>query len=49
MQELDRPAPLAIPESWMRDWLEHGHRQITDYLAKYDAYLAYCVVHERTP
>jgi hypothetical protein len=49
MHQIDRPIPLAIPEPWIRDWLQSGYQQITDYLAKYDAYVAYCVEKELEP
>ena len=49
MQQIDQTVPLTIPESWMHDWIESGYQQIADYLAKYDAYLAYCAKHELEP
>jgi hypothetical protein len=49
MHQIDRPVPLTIPEPWMREWLDRGHEQLRDYLAKYDAYRAYCVMNELEP
>ena len=49
MHQIENAAPLTIPEVWMSDWIESGYRQITDYLAKYAAYLAYCAEHDLEP
>lgn len=49
MRQIDNTAELTIPDLWMREWIEHGHEQITDYLEKHDAYLAYCAEHGREP
>jgi hypothetical protein len=49
MPQIDVPVRQSIDESWMPEWLECGYQQITDYLAKHDAYLAYCAEHELEP
>jgi hypothetical protein len=49
MHQIDHPVPLTIPEPWMCDWLERGYEQITEYLAKHDAYVAYCAEHDLEP
>ena len=49
MHQIDRPTSLTMPEPWFRDWLEYGYEQITDYLAKHDAYVAYCAANDLEP
>ena len=49
MHQIDDAARFTIPELWMREWIEIGHEQSTDYLEKHDAYLAYCAEHGLEP
>ena len=49
MHQIDHTVPHTIDDSWMPEWLHLGYRQITDYLAKHDAYLAYCAEHGLEP
>jgi hypothetical protein len=49
MYQIDHTVPHIIDESWMPEWLNLGYRQITDYLAKHDAYAAYCAEHGLEP
>jgi hypothetical protein len=49
MHSIDRTVEHTIDEKWMPEWLCRGYRQITEYLSKYDAYLAYCAEHGLEP
>jgi hypothetical protein len=49
MHQIDRRIPHTIDESWMPEWLERGHRQLAEYLAKHDAYVAYCAENDLEP
>ncbi len=49
MYQIDHTVPHTIDESWLPEWLRRGHQQIAEYLAKHDAYLAYCAEHGLEP
>lgn len=42
MNQIDHPGLLGVEESSIQEWLQRGYQQITDYLVKHDAYVAYC-------